>query len=167
MSRKNKGFTLVEMLCTIVVLLLVSAAVTAGIRLAVSNYSVSITASESQVLCSTVLDSVSDELRYCTVEDWQADNLKFVSARYVGIRHFEVSDGRILVVPEEENEEISMTTENLLPKKSYVNGMKAQLELTPNEEEGIVRVTVRITDAAGKVLQERFRDVEILSTLGS
>ena len=37
MKRHNKGFTLVEMLCTIVIMLLVSATVTVGVRLAVES----------------------------------------------------------------------------------------------------------------------------------
>ena len=38
MKRRNEGFTLVEMLCTVVILLLVSATVTVGTRLAVESY---------------------------------------------------------------------------------------------------------------------------------
>ena len=43
MKRRNEGFTLVEMLCTVVILLLVSATVTVGTRLAVENYTASVT----------------------------------------------------------------------------------------------------------------------------
>ena len=54
MKRRNEGFTLVEMLCTVVILLLVSATVTVGTRLAVENYTASITASESSgTFCAT------------------------------------------------------------------------------------------------------------------
>ena len=70
MSRIKKGFTLVELLCTIVILLLVSAAVNVGIHLAVQNYASSITNSEAHVLCGTVGDLVCDELRFGSNLTW-------------------------------------------------------------------------------------------------
>lgn len=60
----NKGFTLVEMLCTIVIILLISALVVTGVQLGVRSYHRSVSDSEAQVLCSTLTTAISDELRY-------------------------------------------------------------------------------------------------------
>ena len=160
MKRNNMGFTLVEMLCTIVVMLLVSATVTVGIRLAVESYTRSITASESQVLCSTILDTVTDELRFGTVDDW-GNPVRFHSDRYRGIRSFNAEGGKIVVEPD--STEDGMVTEKLLPDKSYPNGMRAVVETSGNETDKIVTVVVRITDSKGNKLIERKREVEILN----
>lgn len=161
MKRAQKGFTLVEMLCTIVIMLLVSATVTVGIRLAVSNYASSITASESKVLCTTILDAVSDELRFCRIKDW--DSITFTSARYNGTRYFDVDEtGQVVVVPLIEVVD-EAETEKLLPAKTYSNGMKAQLDMAADRQNHIVKVTVTITDSRGKELISHTRDVEILN----
>lgn len=160
MSRRNKGFTLVEMLCTIVVMLLVSATVTVGIRLAADSYVRSITASESQVLCSTVLDAVTDELRFSKISDW-GDPVKFESDRYSGLRHFEVESGQVTVVPETQDNESK--TEKLLPSKTYPNGMQVVLTLTGDQTNRIVTVAVQVNDPKGNKLIERSREVEILN----
>lgn len=161
MNRCNKGFTLVEMLCTIVVMLLVSATVTVGVRLAAENYVRSITASESQVLCSTVLDAVTDELRFSKISDW-GDPVKYESGRYSGLRHFVVDNsGQVVVEPEVTDNETK--TEKLLPGKTYPNGMKVVLSLTGDQTNHMVTVTVRVNDSKGSKLIERSREVEILN----
>lgn len=56
--------TLVELLCALAVVLLVSAGMVLGVSLAVRSYERSVAGSEAQVLCSTLETIVSDELRY-------------------------------------------------------------------------------------------------------
>lgn len=168
MKRNQKGFTLVEMLCTVVILLLVSSMVTVGIRLAVDNYITSITASESQELCTAILDGVSDELRYCTVKDW-ADTASrkgplFQSDRHAGDRSIAVDEkGQVIVKAENKKAEDTFRDEALLPSKSYPNGMRAEMTLTSDRDRNLVRVEVKITDAKGKKLIQRTQDVEILN----
>ena len=151
MKRHNQGFTLVEMLCTVVILLLVSATVTVGTRLAVENYTASITASESQTLCTTVLDAVGDILRYSTrVTDW-SEELHFQSDRYDGVRYFAVEDGK------------EIAPQKLLPVKAYPNGLQVRLELEPNQTENMVTVKVTALNSKGKELASRELDVRILN----
>ena len=159
MKRHNKGFTLVEMLCTIVIMLLVSATVTVGVRLAVESYTASITASESQALCTTVLDAVSDVLRYSTgVTDW-SEELHFQSDRYDGIRYFTVEDGKVILAAEGTD----VPSQKLLPTKAYPNGLQVQLELKPNQAENMVTVKVTALNSKGKELSSRELDVRILN----
>ena len=159
MKRRNKGFTLVEMLCTIVIMLLVSATVTVGTRLAVENYTSSITASESQTLCTTVLDAVSDVLRYSThVTDW-SEELHFQSDRYDGIRYFTVEDGKVILAAEG----TQVAPQKLLPTKAYPNGLQVRLELQPRQTENMVTVKVTALNSKGKELASRELDVRILN----
>lgn len=157
MKRYNKGFTLVEMLSTIVIMLLVSATVTVGIRLAVENYTASITASESQTLCTTVLDSVSDILRYSKeVTDWE--NVHFQSDRYNGIRYFAVEQGKVVLAAESPD----IPAQKLLPDKSYPNGLQVELDLTSDSSQNLI--TVKVTALKNKKeLASRELDVRILN----
>ncbi len=163
MKQNNKGFTLVEMLCTIVIMLLVSATVTVGVRLAVESYTASITASESQTLCTTVLDAVSDVLRYSThVTDW-SEELHFQSDRYDGIRYFAVeggADGGKVILASDSTD---IPAQKLLPTKAYPNGLKVKLKLTPNQAENMVTVQVTALNSNGKELASREMDVQILN----
>lgn len=168
MKRNQKGFTLVEMLCTVVILLLVSSMVTVGIRLAVDNYVTSITASESQELCTAILDGVSDELRYCSIKDWADTTSRkgplFQSDRHAGDRSIAVDEkGQVVVKAENTGEDATLQDEALLPGKSYPNGMRAEITLNSDADRNLVRVEVKITDAKGKKLIQRTRDVEILN----
>lgn len=159
MKRHNRGFTLVEMLCTVVILLLVSATVTVGTRLAVENYAASITASESQTLCTTVLDAVGDILRYSTrVTDW-SEELHFQSDRYDGVRYFAVEDGKVILAAEG----TEIAPQKLLPVKAYPNGLQVRLELEPNQTENMVTVKVTALNSKGKELASRELDVRILN----
>lgn len=159
MKRHNRGFTLVEMLCTVVILLLVSATVTVGTRLAVESYTASITASESQTLCTTVLDAVGDILRYSTrVTDW-SEELHFQSDRYDGVRYFAVEDGKVILAAEG----TEIPPQKLLPVKAYPNGLQVRLELEPNQTENMVTVKVTALNSKGKELASRELDVRILN----
>ena len=80
--KNESGLTLVEMLCCVVVMLLVSIGMVNGVSLAVRNYESSLMSSESQVLCSTLTNLVSDELRYSGAVNWEADPIRFYSRTY-------------------------------------------------------------------------------------
>lgn len=62
--KDKKGLTLVEMLCTVAILVLVSMVMVLGVQLGVRSYAKSVSYSEAQVLCSTLTTTISDELRY-------------------------------------------------------------------------------------------------------
>ena len=73
--------TLVELLCALAVVLLVSAGMVLGVSLAVRSYERSVAGSEAQVLCSTLETIVSDELRYAgTLKyDEGGENARFLT----------------------------------------------------------------------------------------
>lgn len=65
-ARGKGGFTLTEMLATVLILSLVSGAMAAGIRFAVDQYHRSMLTSESKVLCSTLASIIRGELSSTT-----------------------------------------------------------------------------------------------------
>ena len=52
--KDKKGLTLVEMLCTVAILVLVSMVMVLGVQLGVRSYAKSVSYSEAQVLCSAL-----------------------------------------------------------------------------------------------------------------
>ena len=63
--RDRRGITLTEMLCTVLIVLLLTALLVVGIRFAGKTYTESMRLSEAQELCSTLTSVISDKLRFC------------------------------------------------------------------------------------------------------
>lgn len=57
--RDRRGFTLTELLCAVLIVLLVSALLTVGVRFAGRTYNSSMQLSEAQELCSTLTSVIS------------------------------------------------------------------------------------------------------------
>ncbi|MGN0169639.1 MAG: prepilin-type N-terminal cleavage/methylation domain-containing protein [Lachnospiraceae bacterium] len=137
--RSNSGMSLLEMLCAVMILLLVSGGMTTAVSLAARQYQISMRGSEAQVLCSTLKTVIANELAYTT--DIRVDTLNesgegnvkmFQSQNYVikgnlstlmtdesGINGY----GQILLGNSADTGE-SM---NILGKASYSNGLLAKI----------------------------------------
>lgn len=67
MARKwkdSRGLTLVEMLCAAAVLILLGLLLNTGLQMAVNTYRAIVAQSEVELLLSTAVDAISDDLRY-------------------------------------------------------------------------------------------------------
>lgn len=73
----QKGLTLVELLAAVVILILLGLILNAGMQMAVNSYRVMIAQSETELLLSTLADTLADDLRYA--EDVVASGGKLVS----------------------------------------------------------------------------------------
>ena len=62
--RDRQGITLTEMLCTVLIVLLLTALLVVGIRFAGKTYTESMRLSEAQEPCSTLTSVISDKLRF-------------------------------------------------------------------------------------------------------
>jgi type II secretory pathway pseudopilin PulG len=83
--RSKSGMTLTELISGIIVLLLVAGILTVGVRLGAKAYVESVSASEAQVLCATLTELVTDELRYAGTTAVDGDGtVKFFSQRFGG-----------------------------------------------------------------------------------
>ena len=163
-NKKTAGLTLVEMLCCVVIMLLVSIGMVNGVSLAVRNYQSSLMASESQLLCSTISSLVTDELRYAGAVDWEKTPIQFGSPSY----------GRCCFAQNDENQVTNTVSEagidtgksyKLLPSRAYHFGMEANVTLTKKENSpNTFSVTILVSAPNnGPVLAKSQFDVEQLN----
>ena len=122
--RANGGFTLLELLCAIIVLLLLAALLTLGVRTAVTAFGRSMAASEAQTLLSTLRTGVSDELRYSGTVRLAADGTPagFFSRSYGEAAYSGFSS--------DERGHVLLGVEKLLPDRAYPHGLRAEVKLT-------------------------------------
>ena len=140
--RTEGGFTLVEMLCTVAVLLLVSALMVVGVRLAVKTLKKSVMASESRVLCSTLRELVNDELRYSgTVNTANDGTISFFSQNYGGENAAFTTDAEGHVL---------LNGKKVLADRAYPYAMRASVMLTSYDSVTLTfEATVTVTDEEG------------------
>lgn len=72
-QRDERGFTLVEMLCAALILVLLALVMGTGLRLALRGYREVTAESETQLLLSTALGALADDLRYARDVTAKAD----------------------------------------------------------------------------------------------
>ena len=151
-QKRIAGMTLVELLCALAVVLLVS--------LAVRSYERSVAGSEAQVLCSTLETIVSDELRYAgTLEyDESGKVVGFFSQNHpdANLQHsrFTTDDeGRVL-----------LGGQKLLPNNAYPHGLRASVELKDyNEGKRIFTAVITVKDRGGDTLAQTELQVKQLN----
>ena len=154
-SRAKQGFTLVELLCAIVVLLLVSALMVTGIQLGIRALNKSVSASEARVLCSTLQTTVSDELRYAGTTQRDGNAITFFSQNYSG-------EGVGFSADEEGH--VLLGEKKLLPNNAYPHGLRATVQLTDYDSgRRVFSVAVTVTNASGTVLAETAFEVRQLN----
>lgn len=99
--RDQSGVSLVEMLCATIILVLLGLLLNTGLQLAVKSYREIIAESETQLLLSTAIDTLADDLRYARDVETEADNsLKsYRSDSYGTNAAFSVVDGQLMAGP--------------------------------------------------------------------
>lgn len=160
-QKRIAGMTLMELLCALAVVLLVSAGMVLGVSLAVRSYERSVTNSEAQVLCSTLQTIVNDELRYAGTLEYENDRVVgFFSQEHANAdskysRFTTDSDGRVL-----------LGGQKLLPNNAYPHGLRASVELTGyDEDEGkrIFTAVITVKDRGGDTLAQTELQVKQLN----
>lgn len=153
MTRKAKaGFTLVEMLCAIMVLMLVGMLMITGVRLGLGAFSDSVSRSEAQVLCSTLKTTVSDELRY-------AGTLRREAGKPIGFFSQNYGEAAFDGFSADENGQVLLGGKKLLPARAYPYGLRAQVELTdyaPDTRIFSVEITVMNRQGTDTLAQTQF-----------
>lgn len=149
-QKRIAGMTLMELLCALAVVLLVSAGMVLGVSLAVRSYERSVTNSEAQVLCSTLQTIVNDELRYAGTLEYENDRVVgFFSQEHANAdskysRFTTDSDGRVL-----------LGGQKLLPNNAYPHGLRAAVELTDYDKATrIFTAVVTVTNRSGDTLAQ-------------
>lgn len=145
--KNRKAFTLVEMLCVIIVIVLMTAVFAAAINLAVESYDNSVMRSENELLTSTLMTVISDELRYAgnTRVDAAGQISSIFSQKFGSLSGgFSLSDGRIM-----------LGEHALLADKAYTYGQKVSaINVIYHADEGVFSVSFSITHK-GSVLSAK------------
>ena len=151
--RGSRGVTLTETLCTVLIVLLISAMLAVGVRFAVRTYRESMELSETELLCSTLTAAISDKLRY-SGEVGQNMFIQGVGTTDSGGGgSFAISDDGEVV--------------RLLGSASYPQGLRVRTTgtgetgfISYSAETGIFTVSFAIADAQGNILKETCFDVK-------
>ena len=162
-NKSRGGFTLVEMLCAIVVLILVSMLMVTGVRLGADSYAKSVSYSEAQVLCSTLKTTVSDELRYSGSVLLDADDKVtpkgFFSQTYTN----QTNPNQFPGFSQDENGRVLLGGNKLLPNKSYPYGLKASVTLERYDKTTrVFHVKITVTRTTQTLAETEF-DVQQLN----
>ena len=159
--RANGGFTLVELLCAILVLLLLAGLLMLGVRTAVTAFGRSMAASEAQTLLSTLRTNVSDELRY-------SGTLKVDgSGNVTGFFSQQFGSGDYTAFTTTPEGHVQLGGKDILPAKAYPYGIKAEVEsLTYDDGSSLFTVRLSVKDSENKnTLAETTFEVEKLNVM--
>lgn len=152
--RDQKGFSMVESLCVVIVLLLVSAVIMTGTRFATETFTKSVSLSEAQVLCSTLKTVIGDELRSTsTVFVDNEGNVKGIFSTHYGSAGAGgmSSFGAINKEGAETSiGELTLGGEKMLSSTAYTYGAQASVSVSYAEAEKCFTATLTVYDRAGE-----------------
>lgn len=172
----NRGFTLAEMLICVLILLLVSGAMTQGIAFAMGQYQDSMELSQSTVLCSTLQNRISSELRYLRYED--VDYIDPTKDIYPVFRTCKLNeDGTVEETVQESPDAFGIvqlgridkngkfTGSFLLPKAAYTYNMVANVAIMsfPQEDDKKFIIRIMVNSAKGELLAENEFTVTLIN----
>lgn len=141
----NRGLTLVESLCTVVILILLGLILNTGLNLAVKSYHDITADSETQLLLSTALSALSDELRYArSVQVDGGSRLKsYNSVNYGDSIAITYDSGQILA-----------GGMRLLPAGAYRNGLYEVEQLDITYAVPCFTLYLKVAEAEGTISAE-------------
>ena len=108
----REGFTLVEMLAAVVILVLLGLILNTGLQTAVDSYRTMIAQSETELLLSTLVHAVADELRYAEDATVAGGTVTYTSASY----------GENTTLDIGSNGQVTASGQRLLPDGAYGKG---------------------------------------------
>ena len=149
--RDRRGITLTEMLCTVLIVLLLTALLVVGIRFASKTYMESMRLSEAQELCSTLTSVISDKLRFCgTVTQDENGGLTQIFIQNVGS-----VEGKGDAFQIGEDGQLALGDRHLLGSASYPKGLQVTaFTLRYDASTDIFSVTLEIGDRSRQTLSQ-------------
>ena len=153
--KNQRGFTLVEMLCAVLVLGFLGLLLNSGIMMAVRNYHEVTAVSEAQVLLSTLSDALLDDLRYARQVQTVDDKLvSYTSDSYGSNTAFSLNDGHPLAAGQ-----------RVLPPGAYDNGRYGLPDLPEiTYKDGCFNVSLRVQETDGGIFAENTFSVYCLNS---
>lgn len=153
MERKGKdsrGFTLVEMLCATVILVLLGLLVNTGLNLAVKSYREVTAQSEVELLLSTLTNALTDELHYARDVKQLADGglIQFHSHRYN-------YSGNFYTIIRLDKGKLYAGDYQMVPDGAYSHGTyeipEDGLTITFNKDTRVFEVKLKVQQAGGGI----------------
>ena len=139
--RDRRGFTLTELLCAVLIVLLVSALLTVGVRFAGRTYNSSMQLSEAQELCSTLTSVISDKLRFCGTVTPGADG----SLDHIFIQDLGSVEGEGAAFQVDADGQLTLGSTRLLSSAAYPRGLRVRdVSLRYDSASGIFTVTLQV-----------------------
>lgn len=151
----SRGFSLVEMLCATVILVLLGLLVNTGLQLAMRSYQDLTAQSEAELLLSAVSNALADELRYARdVETEGAENklTSYQSQRY----NIDTTGTRLSIGTGEENSgkdkgQLYANTYRVLPGGAYGNGAYEIDKLEIKYKDGLFTIDLTVKQTEGDI----------------
>ena len=128
--RNKKGYTLIELLCTLAVILLVGTVAVNCLQLGVEAYGKLMRESEAQLLCSTLTTSVSEELRYAR----SASGSTFVDSHGHDSSYTRDANGHVL-----------LNDDPVLSERSYPLGLEANVALDYDSTAKLITAVITVS----------------------
>lgn len=156
--KQTAGLTLTEMLCTVLILLLISGLLAVGAGVANGTYRSSMADSQAQTLCSTLTAAFSDKLRFCGSVTRDGNRIFIQDVGSVSGD----ADGEIFRLNEDGQVVLDEQGEKkLLGAKAYPRGLRVDdLHMEYDETTQIFTISFLVTDRKGRVLAGTDFDVQ-------
>lgn len=165
--QRSDGLTMVEMLCAVAILILLGLLLNTGLQMAVKSYHDLTAEAETQLLASTLMDALADELRYArnvttekkTIDGVETDALSTYDSGYKeaegtleGTSTIQITDGKLQI-----------NGNRVLPDLAYGKDayLVEQLEITCANDCFTIRLKVK--EAAGDISTEAELTVRCLN----
>lgn len=147
--RDEQGLTLVELLCTVAILILLGLVLNTGLQMAMRSYQDMTAQSEVQMLLSTLSDALADDLRYATDVHTDADGkLQSYSSDSYGIASLKIDSS---------NGQVMANGKRVLPAGAYGNGAYRAAprdgsdDLDVTYDNGFFKVKLKVEQTNGTV----------------
>lgn len=157
MNKDNAGFTLVEVLCTVLVVVLLTGMIVTGITFGVKNYGKNLTISEARTL-------------YCTLSTVISDNLRFSSGVVTGNQNkvtslFIPGYGEITenVFRSDADGRVFLGEDRILSNSAYTRGAKAKVDVTYNPDSETFGVDITVSSSKGDEIYSQDFEVKQLN----
>lgn len=138
--RSRRGMTLAETLTALAVFSILSVVLVIGVNAAWKVYQKAVVASEARTLQSTLVQSLSNELRYSSnIQTGGSGTVSFDSETFGQGVSVSTSGGRVQIG-------VGTKSYDLVPAKAYTDGLKAEAKVA--YADGVFTVTLTITHPA-------------------
>lgn len=149
----ESGLTLVEMLCAVVILILLGLLLNTGLQMAVSTYRAIVAQSEVELLLSTAVDAVADELRYARDVSGSGGSFTYFSDSFGEEVRLDVdTDGQIVAKKGEEEKRLLSTGAYGLNKAYQVKKTADDKEIVSwDKTAGTFTIQMKVETTDGKI----------------